>query len=95
MSELNQEFLKSVSENYPKSKEKIIKAYKYADEAHKDIKRKSGEPYIIHPVAVAQILIDNDMDSATIVAGLLHDVVEDTSITLEEIEKDYMSLFRR
>ena len=89
MDKLNEEFIKNIKENYPKSKDKIILAYQYANKAHENIKRKSGEPYIIHPVAVAQILIDNDMDSATIIAGLLHDVVEDTSITLDEIEKKF------
>ena len=87
MIELNQEFIESVKENYPISKDKIIAAYKFAFEAHKGLVRKSGEPYIIHPVSVAQILIDNNMDYPTIIAGLLHDVVEDTMVTKEEIEK--------
>ena len=65
--------------------EKINKAYSIAYEAHKAQKRRSGEPYIIHPVAVAQILCDMGMDCDSICAALLHDVVEDTEMTDEEI----------
>ena len=64
----------------------IEKAYQLADNAHKDQKRKSGEPYIIHPLCVAIILADLEMDKETIVAGMLHDVVEDTDYTVEDIE---------
>lgn len=63
----------------------VTKAYELAKEAHKDQKRKSGEPYLIHPVCVAIILAQIDMDKETIVGGLLHDVVEDTKYTVEEI----------
>ena len=65
----------------------IEKAYHVAYQAHKDQVRKSGEPYIIHPLCVAIILADLEMDKETIAAGLLHDVVEDTIMTSEEIEK--------
>ena len=65
--------------------ERINKAYSIAYEAHKDQKRRSGEPYIIHPVAVAQILCDMGMDCDSICAALLHDVVEDTEMTEDEI----------
>lgn len=65
----------------------IEKAYKLADDQHKGQKRKSGEPYIIHPLCVAIILADLEMDKETIAAGLLHDVVEDTGMTLDEIRK--------
>lgn len=58
----------------------------YASEKHKDQKRKSGEPYIIHPLSVAYTLIEWDMDIDTVLAGILHDTVEDTDATLEEIE---------
>lgn len=67
----------------------VEKAYKVAYDAHKDQKRKSGEPYIIHPVSVAIILAELELDKETIVAGLLHDVVEDTTMTLEEIETEF------
>lgn len=67
----------------------VEKAYIVARDAHKDQKRKSGEPYIIHPVAVAIILAELEMDKETIVAGLLHDVVEDTTMTLEELEREF------
>ena len=67
----------------------ITRAYRCAEEAHKDQKRQSGEPYIIHPIAVAMILVELGMDSETISAGLLHDVVEDTFISLEELRKQF------
>ena len=63
----------------------IEKAYNLAHNAHKDQKRKSGEPYIIHPLCVAIILAELELDKETIVAGILHDVVEDTVCTTEEI----------
>ena len=69
----------------------IQKAYEVAREAHKDQKRKSGEPYIIHPLCVAIILADLELDKETIVAGLLHDAVEDTWMTYEEVEKEFGS----
>ncbi len=65
----------------------IQKAYDIAREAHKDQKRKSGEPYIIHPICVSIILAELELDKETIVAGLLHDVVEDTMLTLDEISE--------
>ena len=65
--------------------EKIEKAFIIADEAHKEQKRRSGEPYIIHPLAVATILSDMGMDTDSICAALLHDVVEDTPTTAKEI----------
>ncbi len=89
MPNYNKEFIQNITANYPISKDKIIEAYKFAYAAHDGLTRKSGEPYIIHPVSVAQILIDNNMDYPTIVAGLLHDVVEDTKVTTEEIKEKY------
>ncbi|AWK52468.1 (p)ppGpp synthetase [Clostridium beijerinckii] len=62
----------------------VKKAYHFAEEAHKEQKRESGEPYIIHPIAVAEILADLGMDTNTIVAGLLHDVIEDTDFSYDE-----------
>ncbi|MBP5151761.1 MAG: bifunctional (p)ppGpp synthetase/guanosine-3',5'-bis(diphosphate) 3'-pyrophosphohydrolase, partial [Lachnospiraceae bacterium] len=67
----------------------IEKAYKTADEAHHGQVRKSGEPYIIHPLYVAIILADLELDKETICAGILHDVVEDTILTKEEIEAEF------
>ncbi|MED3725448.1 bifunctional (p)ppGpp synthetase/guanosine-3',5'-bis(diphosphate) 3'-pyrophosphohydrolase [Priestia filamentosa] len=67
----------------------VEKAYQFAKEAHQHQYRKSGEPYIIHPIQVAGILVDLDMDPSTVAAGFLHDVVEDTEVTLEEIEKAF------
>ena len=67
----------------------IKKAYKLAVEAHGDQRRKSGEPYIIHPLWVAIILADLEMDKETIAAGMLHDVVEDTKFTEEDIRKEF------
>lgn len=67
----------------------IEKAYKIAKEVHKDQVRKSGEPYIIHPLWVGIILADLEMDKETIVAGMLHDAVEDTDMTLEDITKEF------
>ena len=67
----------------------IEKAYKLAVEAHGDQCRKSGEPYIIHPLWVAIILADLEMDKETIAAGMLHDVVEDTKFTEEDIRKEF------
>ena len=69
----------------------IEKAYRVADDAHKDQHRKSGEPYIIHPLCVAEILVDLEMDKETIAAGLLHDVVEDTSMSTEDITEQFGS----
>ncbi len=71
--------------------ETIERAYKVACEAHKDQKRKSGEPYIIHPICVAIILADLELDVESIAAGLLHDVIEDTIITYEELEAQFGS----
>lgn len=63
----------------------IEKAYRVADEAHKNQRRKSGEPYIVHPLCVANILAELELDKESIVAGILHDVVEDTVMTTEQI----------
>ncbi|MED4969561.1 RelA/SpoT family protein [Parageobacillus toebii] len=69
----------------------IKKAYEFANHAHRDQYRKSGEPYIIHPIQVAGILVDLKMDPATIAAGFLHDVVEDTEATKEDLEREFGS----
>ena len=67
----------------------IFRAYEFAEKSHENQFRKSGEPYIIHPVQVAGILVDFEMDHETIAGGFLHDVVEDTDVTLEDIEEAF------
>ena len=67
----------------------IEKAYRIGKEAHKDQARKSGEPYIIHPLWVGIILADLEMDKETIVAGMLHDAVEDTDMTLDDVTREF------
>ncbi len=69
--------------------ETLSKAYKFALKAHKDQKRDSGDPYLIHPVAVADILTDLKLDSATIATGLLHDTIEDTKITYDNVQTEF------
>ena len=87
---LYQDLIRSIRKYHPSDDiSQIEKAYKIAREAHKDQKRKSGEPYIIHPLCVAIILADLELDKETIIAGILHDVVEDTIMTLSEVEKEF------
>lgn len=87
---LYQELIDSVKKYHPSTDISLIeKAYRIAYDAHKDQARKSGEPYIIHPLCVAIILADLELDKETIVAGLLHDVVEDTVMTEEEITEEF------
>jgi GTP pyrophosphokinase/guanosine-3',5'-bis(diphosphate) 3'-pyrophosphohydrolase len=69
--------------------ESLNKAYNFALEAHQNQKREEGVPYIIHPVAVAKILTDLKLDSATITTGLLHDTIEDTKVTYENVKKEF------
>lgn len=69
--------------------DKLIKAYHYAYKAHGDQRRANGEPYIIHPIATAEILIELEVDEDTLVAALLHDTVEDTIKSVEDIEVDF------
>ena len=68
---------------------KIITAYEFANKAHEGQTRSSGEPYIVHPLAVAYILLELGMDTDTICAAMLHDVVEDTPTTLDEVRKRF------
>ena len=87
---LYQGLIKRVRKYHPSDDISLIeKAYNEAATAHKDQLRKSGEPYIIHPLCVAIILADLEMDKETIAAGLLHDVVEDTICTKEEIKESF------
>jgi GTP pyrophosphokinase len=76
-------------ETSPTDRELVERAYKVASRAHKKQKRASGDPYIVHCLAVAHILSDLRMPTAVVAASLLHDVVEDTRVTLEEIERDF------
>ena len=88
--ELYNELIASIRKYHPSADISMIeKAYRIAREAHKDQKRKSGEPYIIHPLCVAIILADLELDKETIVAGLLHDSVEDTWMTYEEVAEEF------
>ena len=82
-----QDFIRQSGKNY--NPELIEKAYSLAAAAHGEQKRRSGEPYIIHPLAVAKILVELGMDNESIAAALLHDVVEDTGVPLSDIEKQF------
>ena len=89
---MERETLEKIKENYSFSEEeKLYKAYTYAQTAHAGQKRASGEPYFIHPCAVANILMDLGLDEATIAAALLHDVIEDTPATAEDIQREFGS----
>ena len=82
--------LEKIHEVYLSSDEEmLVKAYNFAKDAHANQKRASGEPYFIHPCAVADILIDLGLDAATIAAALLHDVIEDTESTSEDIQREF------
>jgi GTP diphosphokinase / guanosine-3',5'-bis(diphosphate) 3'-diphosphatase len=76
---------------YPKLEDWALveKAYNFSQQAHSGQKRESGESYIIHPLGVVMILAELELDLVTVIAGLLHDVVEDTDITLEDIRKEF------
>lgn len=87
---LYEELISSVRKYHPSTDISMIeKAYRIARDAHEGQVRKSGEPYIIHPLCVGIILADLELDKETIVAGLLHDVVEDTVMTTEEITREF------
>ena len=73
----------------PGKPETLSKAYTFALNAHKNQRRDSGDPYLMHPVAVADILTDLKLDSATIATGLLHDTIEDTKVTYKAVEKEF------
>ena len=87
---LYEDLIRTISSYHPSEDFSMIrKAYEVADRQHAGQKRRSGEPYIIHPLCVAIILADLEMDKETIAAALLHDVVEDTGMTLSELEKEF------
>ncbi|MBO5240360.1 MAG: bifunctional (p)ppGpp synthetase/guanosine-3',5'-bis(diphosphate) 3'-pyrophosphohydrolase [Clostridia bacterium] len=89
---MEEQTLEKIKENYSfAEEEKLYKAYTYAQTAHAGQKRASGEPYFIHPCAVANILMDLGLDEATIAAALLHDVIEDTPATAQDIEREFGS----
>ncbi len=90
--ELYQKLIRTIRKYHPSDDISMIeKAYQIASKAHQDQKRKSGEPYIIHPLCVAIILADLEMDKETIASGLLHDVVEDTVMTLDDMTREFGS----
>src|SRR3989338_7352648 len=85
-----EQLLQKVSEYTLKGDVEIIRlAYDFAKEAHHGQTRKSGEPYIEHPLATAHILANMRIDPVIVIAALLHDVPEDTDVTLDEIEKNF------
>ena len=88
---LNREDLIKKVKTYNKflNPETLSKAYSFALNAHKNQKRDSGDPYLMHPVAVADILTDLKLDSATIATGLLHDTLEDTKATYKTVQKEF------
>ena len=89
---LYQDLITEIKKYHPSSDlSDIEKAYKVAYKAHEGQNRKSGEPYIIHPLCVAIILAELELDKESIIAGLLHDVVEDTVMTSEDVEKEFGS----
>ena len=81
------DYLKS---NHRRKVERITKAFNFANQAHAGVKRRSGEPYIMHPIAVARIVCrEMGLGSTSICSALLHDVVEDTDATLDDLEREF------
>ncbi|HEX7003132.1 MAG TPA: bifunctional (p)ppGpp synthetase/guanosine-3',5'-bis(diphosphate) 3'-pyrophosphohydrolase [Trueperaceae bacterium] len=76
-------------------KARVNAAYEVAERAHRGMMRKSGEPYIVHPVAVTALLAEMRLDADALIAGLLHDTVEDTEVTFEQIEQEFGATVRR
>ncbi|MBC7753705.1 MAG: bifunctional (p)ppGpp synthetase/guanosine-3',5'-bis(diphosphate) 3'-pyrophosphohydrolase, partial [Moraxellaceae bacterium] len=84
------ELVEKIRAYYPQVPSQVIeKAYAFSQKAHEGQMRRSGEPYITHPLSVAGILADLKLDLDTILTGLLHDTVEDTSVTLEDIKREF------
>jgi GTP pyrophosphokinase len=82
--------LEKFKENYtPEENEMLLRAYHFAEKAHEGQKRASGEPYFIHPCAVAEILVDLGLDAPTIAAALMHDIIEDTPVTEAQIRQEF------
>ena len=85
-----EKLLEQLPEHYSQAdRELVMKAYAVAEEAHREQKRHSGEPYINHCIAVASILADLKVPAEVVAAGLLHDTVEDTSVTFADIRRDF------
>lgn len=86
----SEEIIKKVIKYDPRANTQLMqRAYDYAKQAHEGQKRNSGEPYITHPVEVAMILTDIEMDTSSICAALLHDVIEDTNVTYQNIKDEF------
>ena len=86
------QLISAIKAYHPSTDEALIRrAYHLAESAHEGQKRNSGEPYIIHPLHVAMILAELQMDDQTICAGLLHDVLEDTPVTEEDMVQEFGS----
>ena len=84
------ELIEKIHNNYSaEDRELLLSAYNYAEEMHSGQKRASGEPYFTHPCAVAEILVDLGLDTPTVAAALLHDVVEDTPATEDDIKQKF------
>src|SRR5690554_5727733 len=84
---MKDQLINKIKELYsPESYEKVCRAIDFAEKAHDGQKRSSGEPFVIHPIEVANILFDMGMDIDTICAGILHDTIEDTGAKLEQLE---------
>ena len=82
--------LQMIYDNYAGTeRETLVRAYHYAEQAHSGQKRASGEAYFIHPCAVAKILMELGLDCATVAAAFLHDVIEDTPVTEEDIRREF------
>ncbi|MFW5671785.1 MAG: RelA/SpoT family protein [Acetivibrio ethanolgignens] len=87
---LYEQLIEKIKAYHPSADLSLVeRAYRLAYDAHKDQRRKSGEPYIIHPICVCIILAELELDKETIVAGLLHDVVEDTIFTIDELKAEF------
>ena len=85
-----EELIEKIKKYHPTEDFELVeKAYKLAESAHGNQLRKSGEPYLIHPIAVANILAELELDKESIIAGILHDVVEDTDYTVEDIAREF------
>jgi guanosine-3',5'-bis(diphosphate) 3'-pyrophosphohydrolase len=85
-----EDLVKAIEEKNPDADLDMVRlAFEFADDAHQNQKRKSGEDYIIHPLATAQFLVELGMDLNTIIAGILHDVPEDTKYTIEDVKKNF------